>query len=135
MKTIPQIRKYMTYLPKTITHDQTIVQAKDLMKKLHIRHLPVMKQGKLIGILTDRDINLVSQFIAIHPERTRVEDACTPEPYSTSPDTFLTDVVTYMAEHKLGSALIVENEKLVGIFTELDAYRAIADLFETRLKD
>ncbi len=124
----------MTYLPKTIAHDQTIVQAKDLMKKLHIRHLPVFKQGKLVGILTDRDINLVCQFISSHPEKTRVEDACTAEPYSTSPDTLLTDVVTYMAEHKLGSALIVENEKLVGIFTELDAFRAIADLFETRLK-
>lgn len=88
----------------------------------------------MIGLLTDRDINLALQFISVTPEKTKVEDVCTAELYSTSPQALLTDVVTYMAEHKIGSALIVENEKLVGIFTEIDAFRAIADLFETRLK-
>jgi len=124
----------MTFLPKTISHDQTIAQAKDFMKKLHIRHLPVLKSGKLIGVLTDRDISLVLQFVSSHPEKTKVEDACTFEPYFTSPTATLTEVVTHMAEHKIGSALIVDNEKLVGIFTEVDAFRAIADLFETRLR-
>lgn len=135
MKSIPQIQKYMTFLPKTIAHDQTIAQAKDLMKKIHIRHLPVTKKGTLIGILTDRDINLVLQFVDSNSEKIRAEDACSPEPYSTTPDALLSDVVRYMADHQLGSALIMDNGKLVGIFTQVDACRAIADLLETRLKN
>lgn len=125
----------MTFLPKTIEHDQTIAQAKDIMKKIHIRHLPVLKNGKLIGILTDRDIALIQQFFMAEPEKVRVEEACSPEHYSTTPDAPLNEVVSYMAEHKLSSALIVDNGKLVGIFTEIDAFRAIADLLETRLKN
>tara|TARA_B110001454_G_C12723220_1_gene435929 strand:- start:12255 stop:12632 length:378 start_codon:yes stop_codon:yes gene_type:complete len=124
----------MTFLPKTINHDQTIGHAISLMKKLHIRHLPVMKNNKLMGILTDRDISLVLRFIASNPDKIRVEDACSPHPYTTSPGTPLADVVSYMAEHTIGSAIIVDNGTLVGIFTEVDAFRAIADLLETRLK-
>jgi len=46
----------------------------------------------------------------------------------------LSEVVRHMADHQLGSALIMDNDKLFGIFTQVDACRAIADLLETRLK-
>lgn len=134
LKAIPHVQKYMTYVPKTIDHDQTVGHAKDLMKKLHVRHLPVMRDGQLIGVLTERDINLVLQFVSANPEKLKVEDACSAEPYSTGPMTPLNEVASYMAEKKIGSALIVDNGKLIGIFTEIDAFRALADIFETRLK-
>jgi acetoin utilization protein AcuB len=104
------------------------------MRKLHLRHLPVLKGGKLVGILTDRDINLVLSFKDVDPATMKVDEAYTPEPYFTTPGAPLNEVVAQMAEKKYGCALVVDNDKLVGIFTEVDAYKALAELLETRLK-
>lgn len=134
MKSIPHIQKYMTYIPKSIGYDQSIAQASEFMRKLHLRHLPVLKGGKLVGILTDRDISLVMSFKDADAEKMTVEEAYTPDPYFTSPDAPLNEVVAHMADKKYGCALIVDNGKLVGIFTETDAYKALAELLETRLK-
>jgi acetoin utilization protein AcuB len=134
MKAIPTVQKYMTYVPQSIGFDQTIAQARAYMRKLHIRHLPVLKGGELIGVITDRDINLVLGFNDTDADTLKVEEAFTPDPYFTSPTTLLSEVVAHMAEKKYGCALVVDNHKLVGIFTETDAYKALAELLETRLK-
>ena len=135
MKAIPHIQKYMTYVPKSIDFDQSIAQASEFMRKLHLRHLPVLKDEKIVGILTDRDINLVLSFKDVDATKMTVEDAYTAHPYTTSPETPLNEVVAHMAEKKFGCALIVDNGKLVGIFTETDAYKALSELLETRLKN
>jgi acetoin utilization protein AcuB len=134
MKAIPTVQKFMTVLPRSIGFDQSLSQASEMMRSLQIRHLPVLNGGKLVGILTDRDINLVSTFKDVDPSKTKVEEAYTPDPYFTKPSAPLSDVVSEMAEKKYGCALVVDNEKLVGIFTEIDAYKALTELLETRLK-
>lgn len=134
MKAIPTVQKFMTYVPKTIGYDQPLALASEFMKKLHMRHLPVLKGGELVGILTDRDINLVLSFKDVDAATTKVEEAYTQDPYFTSPNTPLDEVVAHMAEKKFGCALVVDNGKLVGIFTEIDAYRALSELLVTRLK-
>jgi acetoin utilization protein AcuB len=134
MKSIPSVQKYMTCVPKSIGYDQTIAQARETMRKLHTRHLPVLKGGKLVGVITDRDINLVLGFNDADPETMKIDEAYTPEPYFTSPQTPLNEVVSHMADKKYGCALVVDNGTLVGIFTEVDAYKALAELLETRLK-
>jgi acetoin utilization protein AcuB len=134
MKSIPIVQKYMTYVPKSIDYDQPIALAQEFMRKLQMRHLPVLKDGKLVGIITERDISLVLQFNGVDPQTLKVEEAYTPEPYFTKPETPLNEVVAHMAEKKYGCAMIVDNGKLVGIFTETDAYKALSELLETRLK-
>ena len=109
MKAIPTVKKFMTYVPKSIGFDQSLEHASEFMKKLHMRHLPVLNGGKLVGILTDRDINLVLSFKDVDPSTTKVEEAYTPDPYITSPNTPLNEVVAHMAEKKYGCALVVDN--------------------------
>lgn len=132
-KTIPSIQKYMTVLPHTVGFDQPLKKASEMMSEYKIRHLPVLKGGKLVGILTDRDLKLVMSFRDVDADKTRVDEAYTPDPYVTTPNAKLNEVVAHMAEKKYGCALIADNNKLVGIFTEIDAYKALSELLQTRL--
>lgn len=124
----------MTHLPKSIGFDQTITQANKFMKKLKVRHLPVLKGGMLVGLISDRDINLILQFKDVDPDKVTVEEAYSPDPYFIAPTTPINEVVSHMAKKKFGCAIVVDSGKLVGIFTEIDAYKAFSELLETRLK-
>jgi CBS domain-containing protein len=72
-------------------------------------------------------------FRDVDADKTRVDEAYTPDPYVTTPNAKLNEVVAHMAEKKYGCALIADNNKLVGIFTEIDAYKALSELLQTRL--
>lgn len=134
MKAVPSISKYMTTLPHTIGADQNLVKANKMMAELRVRHLPVLSGGKLVGILTDRDVQLVETFKDVDPENVKVEEAYSPDPYIASPTSSLADVCAEMARHKYGCALVCDNHKLVGIFTWVDALNAFNELLSTRLK-
>lgn len=132
-KPIPPIQKYMTTTPHSIGAEQHLNVALEMMKKYGIRHLPVLKGGTLTGILTDRDVKLVLGIQGVDPSKTTIDDVSTEEIYITAPTTPLNEVVSQMAEKRIGSALIVQNHKLVGIFTSTDALRVLGEIFETRL--
>lgn len=134
MKSIPVVSHYMAMTPHTIGIDQSLAKAEKMMLEYRIRHLPVLDGGRLVGILSDRDIKLVESFKDVDPEKVSVQEACTEEPYLVSPKAPLTEVCAEMASKKLGSALVVDNHKLVGIFTWVDALKAMQTLMETRLK-
>ncbi len=133
-KSIPSIHKYMTVLPHTIGADQSLEKAEMMMSEFQIRHLPVLSGGKLVGIVTDRDIKLVETFKDVNPSKITIQEAYSPDPYITSPDASLKDVCDQMAAKKYGCALVCDNHKLVGIFTWIDALKAMSDLMESRLK-
>lgn len=135
MKSVPTIQKYMTTAPHTIGAEQTLEKATHVMNEFRIRHLPVLSGGRLVGILTDRDIKLVESFKDVDPTMVTVIDAMTPEPYITSPDAALNDVCAEMVLRKYGCVLVEDNRKLVGIFTWIDALRAFDELLSTRLKN
>ncbi len=134
MKAEPTIQKYMTTVPHTIGADQSLAKADKMMAEYRVRHLPVLKGGHLVGILSDRDVRLVESFRDVDPEEVTVEEAFSPEPYITSPTASLSAVCAEMAAHKYGCVLVVDNHKLVGIFTWIDALKALDELLATRLK-
>jgi acetoin utilization protein AcuB len=133
-KAIPSIQKYMTTSPHSIGGEQTLATAARMMHEHRIRHLPVLSGGELRGLLTDRDLKLVETFRDVDPTKLTVEEAMTEEPYAVSPETPLDEVVSTMAGSKFGSAVVVQNGRVVGIFTTVDACQALSELLKTRLQ-
>lgn len=132
-KAIPHVDRYMTTSPHSIGQDQTLAQAHKLMRAHDIRHLPVLNGGNLVGVLSDRDLHLIETLRDVDPEKVLVEEAMTPSVYFVSPKAPLHEVVREMAEHKYGSAVVMDNNHVVGMFTTIDAMRAFGELLETRL--
>lgn len=122
------VQKFMTAMPHTIGKDQPLARAEKMMRDLRVHHLPVLDGGRLVGILSDRDIKLVETLKDVDPQTVLVEEAFTPDPYIVSPTTTLKEVCATMAEKRYGCALIEENHKLVGIFTWVDALRALGGM-------
>lgn len=98
MKSIPQVQKFMTTTPHSVGTDQTLQVAMELMSEHGIRHLPVLKGGKVYGILTDRDVKFISSFKDVDASKVLVEEACHEEPFSVTPGAMLDEVVADMAE-------------------------------------
>lgn len=120
------IESFMTKAPHTIGSDQPAVTAHDYMTEHSIRHIPVLNGGEVVGIVSDRDLQFLFAFTDIKPEEVKVEELMSTEVYCTSPSTSMQEVVTTMAEQKIGSAVVVEGNKVVGIFTTVDALKALA---------
>jgi acetoin utilization protein AcuB len=123
----------MTTTPHSIGGEQTLETASRMMREHHIRHLPVLHGGKLLGVLTDRDLKFIEAFRDVDVRKVLVEEAMSGEPYTVSPDAPLDEVVSTMAAEKYGSAIVVDNHHVVGIFTTVDACRALSELLGTRL--
>jgi len=132
-KPIPRIQKHMTTSPHSIGIDQTVAKAHAMMNEYKIRHLPVLEGGKLVGLLTDRDLRLVESFKDVDATKLKVEEAMSSVVFSVEPDAALDEVVGTMAERKYGSAVVMHNGKVVGIFTTVDVCRALAELLHSRL--
>ncbi|HEX9102204.1 MAG TPA: CBS domain-containing protein [Polyangia bacterium] len=122
------LRSFMTHAPHTVGAAQTLATARELMRRHHIRHLPVLDAGQLVGILSERDLLLVAGLPGVELERVAVSEAMTPDPRCISPDSSLEWVAAEMAQARLGSIVIVEGERVVGIFTTVDALRALGSL-------
>jgi acetoin utilization protein AcuB len=132
-KPIPTLAKYMTTHVHTIGAEQTLAHAHATLRELGVRHLPVLRGGQLVGMLTERDLALVETLKDVDPQLILVEDAMSQGVYSVSPAAKLDEVVSEMAEHKYGSAVVLDNGKVVGIFTTVDVCRALSELLHGRL--
>jgi acetoin utilization protein AcuB len=128
----PLVRDFMTPNPTTLTPDQPLLQAVLTMRSLSIRHLPILQDGKLVGLITDRDVARVSPSIlsAVSQdeynqvfEQTMIQRVMAKRPVSVAPDQPLADAVNLLHENKWGCLPVVENEQLVGIITIIDILR------------
>jgi acetoin utilization protein AcuB len=122
------VDRFMTADPVTISSDRTLAEAHRLMREKQIRHLPVVDAGKLVGVVSQRDLYLLETLKGVNPDEERVEEAMTAEPYAIARDAALEEVATVMAENKYGSAVVVDRGTVVGLFTTVDALRALASV-------
>ena len=122
------VKECMTASPLTIEHDLSMADAAERMTHNQIRHLPVFQGGHLVGMVSDRDLAVVSGFDSIDPKKTSVAMAMNQHPFTVAPGDNLKGVVSTMAERKIGTAVVMEDGNIVGVFTTVDALKKLAEL-------
>jgi acetoin utilization protein AcuB len=119
------IEKFMTRSVHTIGTKAPLAEAHRMMNDHGIRHLPVLEGGRLVGMLSQRDLHLIETIKDVEPNEVQVEEAMSPDCYTAEPEDSLAAVAREMAQHKYGSAVILRSSEVLGIFTTTDALRAL----------
>ncbi len=123
-----KVEDFYTESPISVHADDTVDRAQELMTANGIRHLPVTRDGKLAGVLSDRDIKTALGFKGASTKRLRCGEICSNEAYVTHRASPLHLVAQELATKHYGSAVVTENDEIVGIFTTTDACRALASV-------
>ena len=124
------VSQCMTRSVHTIGRDQMLSFAHETMNKHRIRHLPVLDGGKLVGLVSQRDLYFVEALDNTSPDRVPVDEAMTQDVFETGPDTPLSDVVRTMLDKKYGCAVVTEGGQVVGVFSAIDALEAFLKFLE-----
>lgn len=124
----PVVRQYMTPIPFTIGCTQSLAVARHMMLEHGVRHLPVLDGGQIAGLLSERDLLLVESMPSVNPASVRVEEAMAQDVFTVGPDEPVADVAGTMVDRKIGSAVVMEDERVVGVFTTTDALQALRAL-------
>jgi acetoin utilization protein AcuB len=120
------VQNHMTPVVHTIGKQASLSEARRAMNDRRIRHLPVMHRGDLIGIVSLRDIELLETLDDVDSDTVMVEEAMSTDVFVVGPSASLASVARTMASRKLGSALVTGGGQVLGIFTTVDALRALA---------
>ncbi|NJC88254.1 MAG: CBS domain-containing protein [Desulfuromonas sp.] len=130
-----KVADWMTKNPITIEEDASIIEAVHRMKEAGVRRLPVMRNGRFVGLLTDRIVKEYTPSRAtcldtweIHYllSKTPIKDAMNDQPFTVTPETDLVDAAELIKEHKLHGLCVVDAAgDLVGILTTVDILRAL----------
>jgi CBS domain-containing protein len=130
----------MTHPPATVEPSTLLLDAALMMRASALRHLPVVENGRLVGLLTDRDIQRCapSRLVPISEEGynavfadTNVHRVMTRDPLSVAPDSSLLAAIELMQQTRYGCLPVVEKDQLVGILTRSD----LVDVLQRLLAD
>jgi acetoin utilization protein AcuB len=114
---------------KWVSPETATLDVFNLMKKSKIHHLPVVKDGKAIGIISDRDVSFVDK--TGNALNLTAKDIMTPEPVSVDALTTIPHAIKLMRQNRVNSILVHdENKKVIGIFTSTDALDILAEHYQ-----
>jgi len=139
--TTPLIDQVMTRDPVTVAPNDAIGVALKRMLARGCRRLPVVDQGKLVGIVSDRDLRRATNSPFVLRERwyddfllehILVRACMTPNPITITPRTSMLEAAKLMRDHKIGGLPVMEGERLVGIVTETDLLNYFIRTLETQ---
>jgi acetoin utilization protein AcuB len=131
----------MTYNPATVAATASVAEAIEILRELDIRHLPVVQDGVLVGILSDRDLRQIDEQLlsgmgkpgtADLPRSTPVVRIMSSDVIAVHPDTDVTEIIGILIETKIGAVPVIEraSRELVGIVSYIDVLRAVQDMVE-----
>lgn len=118
--------------PVTIPADLVLADAYERMYEHGIRHLPVMDGGHLVGIVSERDLAMITGIPGVDKNRVAVAEAMSPHPYIVPSSTPLLEVVEAMVERKLGTAVVMDGGQIKGIFSVIDALAQLVAMLASR---
>jgi len=130
------VKSKMTPNPVTVTPDVSISTAFAIMKERQFRRLPVVQGGKLIGIVTEKELQQVSPSKATTLsvfelnyllEKTTIKDAMSRDPITVQDDDLIEKAAILMRSNKVGALPVLHGDKLVGIITESDIFDAFIE--------
>ncbi len=135
------VREWMTADPVYVTPDSTLPDAHRMMMERHIRRLPVVDEGRVVGIITRGDIRgaqaseatTLSIFeLNYLLSRLTVAKVMKRDPITITPDTTIGDAARTMLQNKIAGLPVVAAGKLVGIITESDIFRMVVKMWDGR---
>ncbi len=139
-----RVADYMTAEVMTLKPDTVLEEALNFFRSKHVRHLPVLDDGRLVGIVTDRDVKRATPSLldkSVTRERYLAVLAETPlrrimaeQPLCVAADTDMREAVALMRDQRISGLPVVDGTHLIGILTHSDVLRAFAELLE-RTKD
>jgi len=131
----------MTYPVITISPDLSINEALNLMKREHIRRLPVMKDSKLVGIVTEQDLLYASPSPATTLSvwemnyllsKVTVKEVMTTEVITVPENTPIEEAARMMVDNKIGGLPVMRDDEMIGIITETDLFKVLLELMGAR---
>jgi CBS domain-containing protein len=126
----------MAQNPATLDRNETVDLADSIMNLGRIRHMPVVDDGKVVGILSQRDLFRSALIVALgFGRRTtsaliktiKIKEIMTEHVITITPDVAAKDAARLMIDKKIGCLPVVENEKLIGLITETDILRYVVE--------
>ena len=133
------VREWMTKNPLTAGPTTSIKVAWKLIQERRIRHLPVVDEGRLVGIVTDRDLRRVlpspATSLEIHElhyllDKITVSEVMTKDVITTTPFTAIPDAARTLLRNRIGALPVVEGGMLVGILSQTDVLEALTSAAE-----
>jgi acetoin utilization protein AcuB len=120
------VAAHMTHSPHTIEADEPLLAARRLMTGRGLRHVPVVESGKLVGMLSERELRRFESL----PEAAslKVEDAMSLVAYVVAATTLLKSLAVDLTRRNIEAAVVTRRGHVVGMFTAVDALRALAEL-------
>jgi len=122
------VRDRMTKNPITVDPQEMLATAQEKMTTGRFRRLPVVENGALIGIMTDRDVR---RHVGSE-ERTKARAIMTETPLTISPDMPIEEATQLLLKHQFGGLPVTDNGELVGILTTSDILQAFLDMVGSR---
>jgi len=133
---ISTIRDLMAQNPATLDRNETLDIPDTIMNLGRIRHMPVVEDGRVVGILSQRDLFRSALIVALGFGRKttsaliktiRVKEVMTKPAITITADAAVSDAARLMIEKKIGCLPVVENERLIGLITETDILRSVVE--------
>jgi len=131
------VREIMMGSPVTLKSDDTLDLANDVISLGRIRHIPIVESGKLVGLLSDRDLlgAAATQIFGLKQrtksallKATLIKDVMKKRIVTVEPDTTITDAAHIMADKKIGCLPVLAEGSLVGLVTTTDILRYVERL-------
>lgn len=125
------VSQVMTRSPRTIDPEATLADARELMEKESCRHLPVVRDGDLVGVLTDRDVRERPGF----ENQVRTGTAMSQPVVTASANDRVEVAARVMVDRRVGGLPVVDGNELVGMITYTDILASLCDMIDASSED